>query len=234
MFEVKDVRAGYGDINILLDVSLNFPKGKLTTIIGTNGAGKTTLLKTIMGLLPVTKGSISLDGKSLKPLQTWDMNRLNISLIPEGRMVFKDMTVEENLLIGAYPKKSRRNRFDNLEKIYNQFPRLKERYKQVAGSLSGGEAQMLAMGRGLMSDPDIILIDEPSLGLAPKIVNDIFMILEALKKEKKTIILVEQNTYRAVGVADNVYLMQSGKVVFSASAEEVDLEEIHKIYFAKG
>lgn len=234
MLEVKDVRAGYGDINILWDISLNFPKGELTTIIGTNGAGKTTLLKTIMGLLPVTSGDISLDGNSIKNYNTWDMNNLKMSLIPEGRMVFREMTVEENLLIGAYPKKSRANRFENLEKIYEQFPRLKERYKQLAGSLSGGEAQMVAMGRGLMSNPDIILIDEPSLGLAPRIVNDIFKILEDLKKENKTIILVEQNTHRAVGIADYVYLMQSGKVILSSKAQDVDLDEIHQLYFARG
>lgn len=234
MIEVNNVKAGYGDINILWDISLSFPKGELTTIIGTNGAGKTTLLKTIMGLLPATQGDISLDGQSIARYNTWDMNNLKMCLIPEGRMVFREMTVEENLLIGAYPKASRADRFENLEKIYTRFPRLKERYKQLAGSLSGGEAQMLAMGRGLMSEPDIILIDEPSLGLAPRIVNDIFGILEELKNENKTIILVEQNTHRAVGIADYVYLMQSGKVIFSSKAKEVDLEEIHQLYFARG
>lgn len=234
MLEVNNVKAGYGDINILWDISLSFPKGELTTIIGTNGAGKTTLLKTIMGLLPATQGDISLDGQSIARYNTWDMTSLKMCLIPEGRMVFREMTVEENLLIGAYPKASRADRFENLDKIYTRFPILKERYKQLAGSLSGGEAQMLAMGRGLMSEPDIILIDEPSLGLAPRIVNDIFGILEELKEENKTIILVEQNTHRAVGIADYVYLMQSGKVIFSSKAKEVDLDEIHQLYFARG
>lgn len=234
MLKVKDVRAGYGEINILWDISLDFQRGALTTIIGTNGAGKTTLLKTIMGLLPATQGDIRLEGESIKHFNTWEMNGLKMSLIPEGRMVFREMTVEENLLIGAYPKQSRAIRFENLEKIYDQFPRLKERYKQLAGSLSGGEAQMLAMGRGLMSNPDIILIDEPSLGLAPRIVNDIFKILEDLKKAQKTIILVEQNTHRAVGIADYVYLMQSGKVILSSKAQDVDLDEVHQLYFARG
>lgn len=233
MLEIKQLRAGYGDINILWDVSLAFETGKLSTIIGTNGAGKTTLLRAMMGLIGVTKGEISRDGEVLSRQTTWDLTERGISLIPEGRMIFRDMSVEENLLIGAYPRHSRSRYKANLEQAYKRFPRLCERRRQQAGSLSGGEAQMLAIGRGLMSEPDIILIDEPSLGLAPVIVNDIFDILAGLKEEGKTIVLVEQNTHRAVAIADHVFLMQSGRIVLSKPAASVDLDALHDMYFAR-
>lgn len=233
MLKVDGIRAGYGAINILWDVSIDIAQGQLTTIIGTNGAGKTTLLRAIMGLVPVPQGRISLNERSLLSVNTWDMPALGLCLIPEGRMIFKDMSVEENLLMGAFPKHSRDQIEANLALNYQRFPRLKERYKQQAGSLSGGEAQMLAMGRGLMSTPEVILIDEPSLGLAPVIVSAIFEIMQGLKEEGKTIVLVEQNTHRAVGIADQVYLMQSGKVLLSETAANVDLEALHKLYFAR-
>uniref|UniRef100_UPI003340F2C8 ABC transporter ATP-binding protein n=1 Tax=Castellaniella defragrans TaxID=75697 RepID=UPI003340F2C8 len=233
MLKAEHVRAGYGDINILWDVSATFETGKLTTIIGTNGAGKTTLLRAILGLIPLNQGQIILDGQGLDDLGTWDLIEQGIVLIPEGRMVFKEMSVEENLRMGAYPHRTRSQVNQNLEQIYQRFPKLGERRRQLAGSLSGGEAQMLAMGRGLMSDPQIILIDEPSLGLAPVIVNDIFSILEALKAEGRTIVLVEQNTHRAVGIADHVYLMQNGKIILSETADRIDLDALHDLYFAR-
>jgi branched-chain amino acid transport system ATP-binding protein len=233
MLELKQVRAGYGAINVLWDVSLNAATGKLTTIIGPNGAGKTTLLRAIMGMVPVTQGEITLNGKSLAGTPTWDMADLSVAMIPEGRMTFRDMSVEENLIMGAFPKAHRAHVNARLEEAYTMFPRLRERRKQLAGSLSGGEAQMLAMARGLMSDPKLLIIDEPSLGLAPLVVNELFEILARLKDGSRTIILVEQNTQRAVGVADHVYLMQSGKVVLSQAAAEVDLEHLHELYFAR-
>jgi branched-chain amino acid transport system ATP-binding protein len=233
MLELKQVRAGYGAINVLWDVSLSAQTGKLTTIIGPNGAGKTTLLRAIMGLVPVTHGEISLDGRSLAGTRTWDMAALSVAMIPEGRMTFRDMSVEENLIMGGYPKSQRGHVNARLEEAYAMFPRLKERRRQLAGSLSGGEAQMLAMGRGLMSDPKLLIIDEPSLGLAPVVVNELFEILLRLKDGQRTIILVEQNTQRAVGVADHVYLMQSGKVALSQPAAEVDLTRLHELYFAR-
>src|SRR5438876_7322961 len=183
MLEVNNLRAGYGSINILWDVSVAIAKGKLTTIVGPNGAGKTTLLRAIMGLLPVNQGEIRLDGKLLNGTRTWDMADHSVAMIPEGRMIFKDMSVEENLMMGAFPKQHRQRSNVNLERAYTLFPRLKERRTQFAGSLSGGEAQMLAMGRGLMSEPQIILIDEPSLGLSPVATQEIFAIFEALKTE---------------------------------------------------
>ena len=233
MLNVTNIRAGYGAINVLWDVSLAAEKGRLTTIIGPNGAGKTTLLRAIMGLVPVTQGDVELDGQPLAGKRTWDMAELSVAMIPEGRMVFRDMSVEENLTMGAFPKAQRTHLAARLEESYVMFPRLRERRKQLAGSLSGGEAQMLAMARGLMSDPALLIIDEPSLGLAPLVVNELFEILARLKDGKRTIILVEQNTERAVGVADHVYLMQSGKVALSQPAAQVDLGRLHELYFAR-
>ncbi|MGJ7918552.1 ABC transporter ATP-binding protein [Massilia sp. LXY-6] len=233
MLEINNLRAGYGAINVLWDLSLNIEAGKLTTIIGPNGAGKTTLLRAVMGLVPVSQGTITLDGKSLGDIPTWKMTEASMAMIPEGRMVFRDMTIEENLMMGAFAPRHRAAAPGNLEKSYQMFPRLRERRKQLAGSLSGGEAQMLAMARGLMSDPKLLIIDEPSLGLAPVMVNELFDILGRLKQDKRTIVLVEQNTQRAVGVADHVYLMQSGKVVLSQPAAEVSLDHLHKLYFAR-
>ena len=233
MLEVNDLRAGYGTINILWDVSLRMAVGKVTTIIGPNGAGKTTLLRAIMGIIPVTAGVIAYSGQPLNDARTWDLVERGLVMIPEGRMVFRDMSVEENLLMGAFPKVRREAATHNLERGYRLFPKLRERRKQLAGSLSGGEAQMLAMARGLMSEPQVLLIDEPSLGLAPVIVQEIFGIIEALRVEGKTIVLVEQNTRLAVKASDHVYLMQSGKVVLSQAAGEVDLNNLHDLYFAR-
>jgi branched-chain amino acid transport system ATP-binding protein len=233
MLEIKNLRAGYGAINVLWDLSLSVAGGKLTTIIGSNGAGKTTLLRAIMGLVDVTQGSITLNGKPLNGTPTWEMMDVSMAMIPEGRMTFRDMTVEENLMMGAFAPQHRQAAPANLEKAYAMFPRLRERRKQLAGSLSGGEAQMLAMARGLMSDPKLLIIDEPSLGLAPVMVNEVFEIMGRLKQDGRTIVLVEQNTHRAVGVADHVYLMQSGKVVLSQPAAEVSLDHLHDLYFAR-
>jgi len=233
MLEISNVRAGYGAINVLWDVSLKVARGQLTTIIGPNGAGKTTLLRAIMGLVPVSQGEVTLNGKTLNGTRTWEMADVSTAMIPEGRMTFRDMSVEENLIVGAFAKQHRARVKDNLEMSYQMFPRLRERRSQLAGSLSGGEAQMLAMARGLMSDPKLLIIDEPSLGLAPVVVNELFEILARLKEGGRTIVLVEQNTQRAVGVADHVYLMQSGKVVLSQPAAEVSLDHLHDLYFAR-
>ncbi|MES2257520.1 MAG: ABC transporter ATP-binding protein [Pseudomonadota bacterium] len=231
MLEVNQLRAGYGAINVLWDVTLKVETGKLTTIIGPNGAGKTTLLRAIMGLVPVGQGEIRLNGQRLNGTPTWRMADASVAMIPEGRMTFRDMSVEENLVMGAYNKAHRAHLKPRLEAAYAMFPRLRERRNQLAGSLSGGEAQMLAMARGLMSDPKLLIIDEPSLGLAPLVVNELFEILARLKRDGRTIVLVEQNTERAVGVADHVYLMQSGKVVLSQPAAEISLPRLHDLYF---
>jgi branched-chain amino acid transport system ATP-binding protein len=233
MLEVSAVRAGYGSINVLWDVDLRFEANKLTTIIGPNGAGKTTLLRAIMGQISVTQGEIALDGRRLDGIDTWRMSELGVALIPEGRMIFRDMSVAENLLLGAYPVRAQSDVSRRIDQAYATFPRLAERRTQPAGSLSGGEAQMLAMARGLMADPKVLLIDEPSLGLAPIIVQEIFALLARLKSEGRTIVLVEQNTQRAVQIADHVYLMQGGRVVLEQAAAEVDLDALHDRYFAR-
>ncbi|CAN7274053.1 ABC transporter ATP-binding protein [Pseudoduganella sp. LjRoot289] len=231
MLELNNVRAGYGAINVLWDVSMAMEQGRLTTIIGPNGAGKTTLLRAIMGLVPLSQGDIKLRGERLNGKPTWDMADAGVAMIPEGRMIFRDMSVEENLIIGGFNKAQRAHVKTRLEASYDMFPRLRERRAQLAGSLSGGEAQMLAMARGLMSDPKLLIIDEPSLGLAPLVVNELFEILAKLKAEGRTIILVEQNTERALAIADHVYLLQGGKVVLSEAAASVTLARLHDLYF---
>ena len=233
MLEVKNLRAGYGAINVLWDVSLQIAPGKLTAIIGPNGAGKTTLLRAIIGLTPATQGDILDEGISLLNQPTWDRASHGLALIPEGRMIFRDMSVEENLILGAYTKQNRPVMQDNLERAYAMFPLLLARRSQMAGSLSGGEAQMLMMARGLMSNPRILLVDEPSLGLAPVIVKEMFATLAKLKDQGRTIVLVEQNTQGAVKIADHVYLMQGGKVVLSQAAADVNMDQLHQHYFAR-
>ena len=233
MLEINAVRAGYGAINVLWDVSLNVARGEVTTIVGPNGAGKTTLLRAIMGLLPLQRGQIVYDGASLAGVPTWDLPERGIAMVPEGRMIFRDMSIEENLMLGAFPKARRGAAKAQLEEVFALFPLLKERRALPAGTLSGGQAQMLALGRGLMSSPQLILIDEPSLGLAPVVVQEVFEILARLKAEGRTIVLVEQNTNMALRVADQVYLMQGGKVTLSARAADVDVDTLHDMYFAR-
>jgi branched-chain amino acid transport system ATP-binding protein len=233
VLEIRGVRAGYGAINVLWDVELSFAEGKLTTIIGPNGAGKTTLLRAIMGQIPLGAGQIQLDGVRVDGTSTSRMAALGVGMIPEGRMVFRDMRVEDNLLLGAYSVRHRPGIAARLEDAYARFPRLRQRRAQLAGSLSGGEAQMLAMARGLMAEPRLLLIDEPSLGLAPVVVQEVFTQLGQLKEQGRTIVLVEQNTRRAIDIADHVYVMQAGKVLMSRPAREVQLDEVHRLYFGR-
>jgi branched-chain amino acid transport system ATP-binding protein len=232
MLEVDKLRAGYGAINILWDLSLTIREGQTTVIVGPNGAGKTTLLRAIMGLIKASRGDIRLNGRTTTNRATWDIVHDGVVMIPEGRLVFRDMTVEDNLMMGAFPRPCRKRAKQNLAQVYELFPRLAERRNQAAGSLSGGEAQMVAMGRGLMEEPKVVLIDEPSLGLAPVVVDEIFRIIARLKQEGRTIVLVEQNTHRALAVADHVYLMRSGQVALSEPASAVNLDRLHDLYFA--
>jgi len=231
MLETRNLKAGYGAITVLWDLSIAFREGALTAIVGPNGAGKTTLLRALTGLIP-HEGEILLGGAKLRG-KTWDLAAQGLVMVPEGRLVFRDMTVEENLALGAYPARCRSGLSSNLDRMYTLFPRLKERRNQFAGSLSGGEAQMVAMGRGLMAEPRILLIDEPSLGLAPVMVKEVFDIIRMLKAEGTTIVLIEQNTSIALSVADDVHLMRSGKVLFSQAAQNVDLDKLHDLYFAR-
>jgi branched-chain amino acid transport system ATP-binding protein len=233
LLEVDKVRAGYGSINVLWDLSLSVEEGKLTCIVGPNGGGKTTLLRAIMGLVPVSAGAVRYRGSACTNTATWTMVRGGVVMIPEGRMVFRDMTVADNLLMGAFPAKCRRRAGQNLDMVYDMFPRLFERRSQLAGSLSGGEAQMLAMGRGIMEEPSVMLVDEPSLGLAPVVVDEVMAILGRLRQAGRTIVLVEQNTNKALRMADHVYLVRGGKVVLSEPAGAVDLGRLHDLYFAR-
>jgi branched-chain amino acid transport system ATP-binding protein len=233
MLEINGVRAGYGAINVLWDVSMEIARGEVTAIVGPNGAGKTTLLRTVMGLLPLQRGQIDLWGKPLSGVSTWDLLERGIAMVPEGRLIFRDMTIEENLMLGAFPKSRRASAKRQLDEVYSLFPLLKERRASQAGTLSGGQAQMLALGRGMMSAPDVMLIDEPSLGLAPVIVQEVFGILAKLKEAGRTIVLVEQNTNMALRMADQVYLMRGGKVTFRQRAKDVNIDALHDMYFAR-
>ncbi|MDE1184774.1 ABC transporter ATP-binding protein [Paraburkholderia sp.] len=233
MLEINGVRAGYGAINVLWDVSMQVTRGEVTTIVGPNGAGKTTLLRAIMGLLPLQRGQIELDGKPLSGVSTWDLLARGIAMVPEGRLIFRDMSIEENLMMGAFPKAKRAAAHAQLDEVFTLFPLLKERRALQAGTLSGGQAQMLALGRGLMSSPELMLIDEPSLGLAPVIVQEVFEILARLKAAGRTIVLVEQNTSMALRIADQVYLMQGGKITLTQRAKDVNIDTLHDLYFAR-
>ncbi len=210
---MESVCASYGDVQALWDISLSVPSGSLVTLLGANGAGKTTTLRTICGLLPPTRGRILYDGREISGHPAHEVAALGISLVPEGRQLFPQMTVEENLLIGSYVKRARARRRANLERVYGLFPRLAERRAQVAETLSGGEQQMLAIARGLMQEPDLIMFDEPSLGLAPILVREIFEIVKELHSQGLTIFLVEQNVHYAMKIADYCYIIENGRVV---------------------
>lgn len=232
MLKIEDLHTGYGAITILRGVSLDFPEKQLTTIVGPNGAGKTTLLRAITGLLPY-QGTVEINGKNVAGKKTWDFVGVKLAMVPEGRMIFPDMTVEENLALGAFDKRCRATFSSKAEEMYVLFPKLKERRLQLAGSLSGGEAQMLAMARALMSDPEILLIDEPSLGLSPVMVKEVFNIIGRMKEHGVTIVLVEQNTRMAIAIADLVYLMRDGKILLKQPAADVDLHALHELYLAQ-
>ncbi len=230
MLEVKDLKVYYGGIYALRGVSVSVEKGQIVTIIGSNGAGKSTLLNAISGVVPYSSGSIYYKDAEL-PRQPNRVVKLGISQVPEGRLVFANLTVHENLMMGAYLRRDKDNIKKDFETVMDVFPRLEERINQLAGTLSGGEQQMLAMGRGLMSDPELIMLDEPSLGLAPLLVNTIFEIIGAIKELKKTILLVEQNAYKALSVADYAYVLEQGVIVKHDQAKILAADPaIHEAY----
>jgi branched-chain amino acid transport system ATP-binding protein len=214
MLEIKNLAVGYGAITALHGISLSVPDGKIVTLIGANGAGKTTTLKTISGLLKPKSGEIFYDGKNIAGLPPHQIVKLGVSHIPEGRMIFANLTVLENLQLGAYLQKDKQIVRRELEHVFSLFPRLQERVKQIAGTLSGGEQQMLAIGRALMSKPKLLLLDEPSLGLAPLLVKTIFeKIVEINRQEGITILLVEQNANLALGISHFGYVLETGKII---------------------
>ncbi len=231
LLEVKNLSSGYGEVQILWDLSFSAEKGKLTTIIGPNGAGKTTLLRTIMGLVKPWKGSILLDGEDITHLPPHKKVERGLVLIPEGRQIFPEMTVLENLEMGAFTPRAFRHYKENLEWVFDLFPRLKERIKQKAGTLSGGEQQMLAIARGIMSSPEILMLDEPSLGLAPYLVLSLFDVIRRLRNEGMTMILVEQNTQLSLAISDYAYVIASGRIEIEGEAREVmGVEKVKKAY----
>ena len=231
MLEIKDLNVFYGAIHALKGISLTVDEGELVSLIGAIGAGKTTTLHTISGLLTAASGSITLDGKDLQKVAPNRIISMGLAHVPEGRHVFARMTVEENLRMGAYIIKDQKKISENLENVYSHFPRLKERSRQLAGTLSGGEQQMLATGRALMTNPKIVLMDEPSMGLSPLLVKEIFSIIQELHESGITILLVEQNAKMALAVSDRAYVLETGCISMSGKASELaEDDRVRKAY----
>ncbi len=226
MLELKDVHTYYGNIHALKGISLNVDKGEIVTLIGSNGAGKTTTLRTIQGINRPRAGTISLEGEELEKLPPHEVALRGVAQSPEGRLIFPRMTVLENLEMGAYARKDKSGLRDDLERVFTLFPRLKERTSQRGGTLSGGEQQMLAMGRALMARPRILLLDEPSMGLSPILVELIFEIIQTINKEGMTILLVEQNALMALSIANRGYVIQTGQILLSDTAEKLKANEM--------
>ena len=234
MLEVKDVEVYYGMIQALKGVSFEVNQGEVIALIGANGAGKTTTLHTLTGLLPAKHGSIIFEGVDITKVPAHKIVQMGIAHVPEGRRVFSQLSVYENLKMGAYTRKDKKEIEDNLEKVYQRFPRLKERKNQRAGTLSGGEQQMLALGRALMSNPKMIVMDEPSMGLSPIFVNEIFDIIEKVSASGTTVLLVEQNAKKALSIADRAYVLETGKIVLSGNAKELmNDDSIKKAYLGE-
>jgi branched-chain amino acid transport system ATP-binding protein len=234
MLEVEKINTYYGQIHALRDVSITVEKGEIVTIIGANGAGKSTMLKTTSGLLKPRSGSIRLNGEDLTLLRPHEIVTKGVVQVPEGRRIFGQLTVIENLDMGAFTSRDSRKNQENMERVLTMFPRLKERSRQVAGTLSGGEQQMLAMGRGLMANPTMLLLDEPSMGLAPVLVDGIFDTIRQLHAAGTTILLVEQNARMALQVASRGYVLQSGAIIISDSAASLaDNEMVRKAYLGE-
>ena len=213
MLKVENLDVFYGDAQAIWGLNLQVSSGDMCTLVGANGGGKTTFLKTLCGLLPVRRGSILLDGEDLLAINAEDRVSAGLSMVPEGRKIFANLTVEENLIIGAYTKAAWKKKYEQLAKAYERFPLLKERRKQMGGTLSGGERQMLAIGRALMSEPKMLLLDEPSLGLAPKAVDHVMELIQSINETGVTILLVEQNVNVALRIAQYGYVIESGKIV---------------------
>lgn len=231
LLEVNNINVFYGAIHAIKDVSFGVNEGEIVTLIGANGAGKTTSLHTVSGLLRSKTGSIMYNGENIAKVPADKIVRMGIAHVPEGRRIFQQMTVMENLEMGAFIRKKGDNIQPDLDEVFEFFPRLQERRKQVAGTLSGGEQQMLAMGRALMSKPKLLMLDEPSMGLAPILVDEIFTIINKLHKAGATILLVEQNAQMALSVADRAYVMETGKITLSGTGEElIRSDAVRKAY----
>lgn len=234
MLEIKDLEVYYGMIQALKGISFEVNEGEVIALIGANGAGKTTTLHAVTGLLPVKAGEIIFDGKNVTKTPGHKIVSMGMAHVPEGRRVFAELSVYQNLKMGAYTRKDKEEIAGNLEMVYKRFPRLKERKNQMAGTLSGGEQQMLAMGRALMSQPKIILMDEPSMGLSPIFVNEIFDIIKEVSAAGTTVLLVEQNAKKALSIADRAYVLETGRITLQGDAKELmNDESVRKAYLGE-
>ena len=234
MLEIKDIEVYYGMIQAIKGISFEVNEGEVIALIGANGAGKTTTLHTITGLLSPKKGSVIFEGKDITKVPAHKIVSLGIAHVPEGRRVFAELTVYENLKMGAYTRKDKDEIEKTLEMVYKRFPRLEERKNQLAGTLSGGEQQMLAMGRALMSKPSIVLMDEPSMGLSPIFVSEIFEIIKEISEEGTTVLLVEQNAKKALSIADRAYVLETGRIVLEGDAKVLmNDDSIKKAYLGE-
>lgn len=234
MLTVENLEVYYGVIRALKGVSFEVDEGEVVALIGANGAGKTTILHTITGLLRAKSGSIQFEGQDLTKTPAHKIVSMGMAHVPEGRRVFQQLTVLENLKLGAYTRKNKQEIADSLAKVYQHFPRLEERKNQVAGTLSGGEQQMLAMGRALMSNPKIVLMDEPSMGLSPLLVSEIFDIIREIKSTGTTVLLVEQNAKKALSIADRAYVLETGSIVLEGNASDLmNNDSVKKAYLGE-
>ncbi|MBR5134750.1 MAG: ABC transporter ATP-binding protein [Clostridia bacterium] len=231
LLEVKNLSVYYGVIQALKDINFEVNEGEIVTLIGANGAGKTTTMQSVIGLIPSRSGSVIYDGHDITKMPCHKIVRLGMSQVPEGRRVFQELTVYENLVMGGYARKQDASFKEDIEKIYVRFPRLAERRNQTAGTLSGGEQQMLAMGRALMSRPKLLMLDEPSMGLSPLLVDQVFEIIKDINKDGTTILLVEQNAGKSLAISDRAYVLETGSIVLSGTGAELAMsDDVKKAY----
>lgn len=231
LLEVKELQVHYGVIKALDGISFEVNKGEIVTLIGANGAGKTTTMQSINGLIPVSGGTVTYNGQDITNMPCHKIVNLGIAQVPEGRRVFQELSVYDNLVMGAYSQKDKSKMKQNIEEIYEWFPRLEERKNQMAGTLSGGEQQMLAMGRAMMSNPELLMLDEPSMGLSPLLVDQVFDIIKTFHKRGTTVLLVEQNAGKSLAISDRAYVLENGKIALSGTgAELMQSEDVKKAY----
>ena len=224
MLEIKDLNVFYGSIHALQGISFNVNEGEIVTLIGANGAGKSTTLRSISGIVKARSGEINFCGKKINSVPAHKIVKMGLSQVPEGRQIFPNLTVMENLMMGAYTRKDGNEIKSSLEEVMERFPRLRERSKQLAGTLSGGEQQMVAIGRGLMSKPALLILDEPSMGLSPVLVEEIFSIIKKIHQQGVTVLLVEQNAFMALQVANRAYVLETGRIIFSGKAADIQAD----------
>lgn len=234
MLEVRDLVVNYGAINAIKKISFDVNEGEVVALIGANGAGKTTTLHTVTGLLKAAEGSVKFNGKELLKMPPHKIVEMGMAHVPEGRRIFQQLSVYKNLTLGAFTRKDKNGIEESLSNVYAKFPRLEERKKQIAGTLSGGEQQMLAMGRALMSRPKLVVMDEPSMGLSPLLVGEVFKIIEEIRASGTTVLLVEQNAKKALEIADRAYVLETGKIVLSGDAKQLmNDESVKKAYLGE-